>query len=66
VSIEEDFNELTQLKQVEYYENQSDKLLLKNRSEIVLFLLTKNYHKSKLFDKHWNEALQMKKPVLVL
>jgi hypothetical protein len=66
VSTEEDFNELTQLKQVEYYENQSDKLLFKNRSEIVLFLLTKNYYKSKLFDKHWNEALQMKKPILVL
>ena len=66
MTTEEDFNELTKLKQVEYYENQADKLLFKKQAEIVVFLLTKNYYKSQLFDRHLDEAIQMNKRILIL
>ena len=63
---QEDFNKIKEFKNIEYYENQSDKLLFKEKSELVLFLITKNYYKSQLFDKHWIEAVIMKKRILIV
>ena len=60
---QEDFNKIKEFKNIEYYENQSDKLLFKEKSELVLFLITKNYYKSQLFDKH---SFSIKPQLLVI
>ncbi len=62
----QNFDLLKKLKDIESYRNLSLKSIFEEKAEIFIFLLTRNYCDSSLFDKNLRKARGMKKIILLV
>ena len=52
ISTKDDYNEFIKLKNIDIDEDQYLKSVFKQKSEIMIFLMTKDYNNSNLFDEN--------------
>ena len=62
----QNFDLLKKLKDIEAYRNLSLKSIFEEKAEIFIFLLTRNYCDSSLFDKNLRKARGMKNIILIV